>query len=110
VGRKDSKARKKVICHSAASQAASAIIGISAPKVPTRPTQMFHLCSSQANHPDLYPASSADLVQVLSNSLRFTTSGKPHPLASDLTARWAAEMLVRPLERSGFVVMQKPSA
>lgn len=63
-----------------------------------------------ADHPDRRPASSSDLVQVLSNSLRFTTSGKPHRLESDLTARWAAEMPVWHLERSGFVVMQKPPA
>lgn len=60
-----------------------------------------------ADHPDRRPASSADLVQALSYGLRFTTSGKPHRLASDLTVRWAAEMLVWHLERSGFVVMQK---
>jgi len=42
--------------------------------------------------------------------LRFTTSGEPHRLESDLTAQLAAEMLVRHLERSRFVVMQRPSA
>ena len=56
----------------------------------------------------LRPATREDIVFALSYGLRFNTVGKPHRLASELTARVTAEMLVQHLERNGFVLMRKP--
>lgn len=59
---------------------------------------------------DHHLVAAADLVDTLRYGLQFTTSGKPHRLASDLTTHLAAEMLVQHLQQSGFVLMKKPPA
>jgi len=53
---------------------------------------------------DHHLVAAADLVDTLRYGLQFTTSGKPHRLASDLTTHLAAEMLVQHLQQSGFVL------
>ena len=56
----------------------------------------------------LRPATREDIVFALSYGLRFNTVGRPHRLASEITAQVTAEMLVQHLERNGFVLMRKP--
>ena len=55
----------------------------------------------------LRPATREDILFALSYGLRFNTVGKPHRLASEVTAQVTAEMLVQHLERNGFVLMRK---
>ena len=56
----------------------------------------------------LRPATREDILFALSYGLRFNTVGRPHRLASEVTAQVTAEMLVQHLERNGFVLMRKP--
>jgi hypothetical protein len=57
----------------------------------------------------LHPAAPADVLFALSYGLRFSTTGKPHKLGNELASRLAAEMLLKHLNRSGFVVMRRPA-
>ena len=59
---------------------------------------------------NLTPATRDELKTGLAYALRFDDRGKAHRLASDSMADAAAELLVRYLERAGFVVMKKPPA
>ncbi len=56
----------------------------------------------------LRAATTDELVQALSYSLRFNERGKAHRMGADFVARIAAETLVKHLELAGFVVMKKP--
>jgi hypothetical protein len=58
----------------------------------------------------LKPATREDSEHTLSYGLRFGTTGKAHRLASEATARIAAQMLVNHLEQAGLVLMKKPPA
>jgi hypothetical protein len=57
---------------------------------------------------DLRPATREDILFTLSYGLRFNTVGRPHRLASEVTAQVTAEMLLQHLERNGYVLMRKP--
>jgi len=59
--------------------------------------------------PSLRPASPDELAEALAFALRYE-GRKRVPHADDLMARIAAERLVRHLERSGFVVLKRPTA
>jgi len=56
------------------------------------------------------PATHDELVTALSYALRFDERGKAHQLATEYTAKIAAEMLVRYLNQAGFVVMRRTPA
>jgi hypothetical protein len=58
----------------------------------------------------LRPATREELEYTLSYGLQFGTTGKAHRLASEATARIAAQVLVDHLEHSGSVLMKKPPA
>jgi hypothetical protein len=58
----------------------------------------------------LRPATREEIEYTLSYGLRFGTTGKAHRLASEATARIAAQVLINHLEQSGFVLMKKPAA
>lgn len=60
--------------------------------------------------PTLTPATPDELTAALSYALRFDERGKAHSRATDMTARIAAETLVRYLDLAGFVVMKRPPA
>jgi hypothetical protein len=56
----------------------------------------------------LHPATREDIVGALSYALRFDERGKPYRAASEPMVAITAEVLVRYLERAGFVVMRRP--
>ena len=58
---------------------------------------------------ELLPATTAELQETLSFALRFEGRKRVHH-ADDVMANITAERLIRHLERSGFVLMKKPSA
>ena len=58
---------------------------------------------------ELHPATTAELRETLSFALRFEGRKRVHH-ADDVMANITAERLIRHLERSGFVLMRKPSA
>ncbi len=55
------------------------------------------------------PATAEDIAEALAFALRFDGRKRVHQ-ADDFMARIAAQWLVEHLERSGFVLMQKPPA
>lgn len=57
-----------------------------------------------SDNTDMHPASTDELVEVLSGTIR--TSSQVY--LRDFAARLAAEELVRRLETAGFVVMKRP--
>ena len=57
---------------------------------------------------ELHPATTAELRETLSFALRFEGRKRVHH-ADDMMANITAERLIRHLERSGFVLMRKPS-
>jgi hypothetical protein len=59
--------------------------------------------------PNLRPATTDEIATALSFSLQFEGRKRVHH-ADDAMARITAARLVRHLERSGFVLMKKPSA
>jgi hypothetical protein len=56
----------------------------------------------------LQPASREDVLTALAYGLRFDDRGKPYRAGSDPMATITAEVLMRYLERAGFVVMRRP--
>jgi hypothetical protein len=56
----------------------------------------------------LQPATREDILGALSYALRFNERGKPYRAASEPMVAITAEVLVRYLERAGFVVMRRP--
>jgi hypothetical protein len=56
----------------------------------------------------LHPATRDNIVGALSYALRFDERGKPYRAASEPMVAITAEVLVRYLERTGFVVMRRP--
>jgi len=57
----------------------------------------------------LHPATAAELEESLSFALRYAGRKRVHT-ADDVMARVTAERLVRHLERSGYVLMRRPTA
>ena len=57
----------------------------------------------------LHPATAAELEESLSFALRYAGKKRVHS-ADDVMARVTAERLVQHLERSGYVLMRRPSA
>ncbi len=57
----------------------------------------------------LRPATSAEIEETLSYALRYAGRCRAHT-ADDVMARVTAERLVQHLERSGYVLMHKPTA
>lgn len=58
----------------------------------------------------LRQATREEIEYTLSYGLRFGTTNKAHRLASEATARIAAQVLVDHLEQSRYVLMKKPPA
>ncbi len=56
----------------------------------------------------LHPATAADLEETLSFALRYAGKRRVHS-ADDVMARVTAERLVQHLERSGYVLMRRPT-
>ena len=59
--------------------------------------------------PSLHPATAEEIAAALSFALRYDGRKRVHH-ADDAMARITADRLVRHLERSGFVLMKRPSA
>ena len=57
----------------------------------------------------LCPATQDEIAETLSFALRYEGRRRVHQ-ADEMMARITAERLIRHLERSGFVVMKRPSA
>ncbi|NPD70134.1 hypothetical protein HN018_22715 (plasmid) [Lichenicola cladoniae] len=57
----------------------------------------------------LRPASTSELEETLSFALRFAGKKRVHT-ADDVMARVTAERLVQHLEKSGYVLMKRPSS
>ena len=58
----------------------------------------------------LRPATRDEVSQALGYALRYGRSGKSHRLATEMTARIAADVLAEYLEMAGFIVLKKPAA
>jgi len=56
----------------------------------------------------LHPATAAEIEETLSYALRYAGRKRVHT-ADDVMARVTAERLVRHLERSGYVLMRRPT-
>jgi len=64
---------------------------------------------TDADKRTLHPATAAEIEETLSYALRYAGRKRVHT-ADDVMARVTAERLVRHLERSGYVLMRRPTA